>query len=338
MTLYRAFHLRPLGRLHLGERGIGLEETAEFARSDTIYGALCFAWAETFGPVALRELATALTERRPPFLVSSAFPRVGKVRLYPRPHLALPVAEEARRRLKDVRWVSEGILWRWLKGEGLESEAETVAPPLEHIWVTGEEAAALRAKPGPPWQRVYVARVTLDRTTSSSNLYYVGEVAFREDCGLFVLATSEDEVAMGRLEEALRALGEMGLGGERSVGLGRFEVEEVARWEPPGADGERFLTLSLYLPTLAELEGGVLGEGARYRLVRREGWIASPAWPGRRRKWVNMVQEGSLLCGDPAGLYGQVADVTPDERSPGAHPVLRVGFAFALPAPAARGG
>ncbi len=338
MTVESAFYLRPSGRLHLGERGTGLEETAEFVRSDTLYGALCFAWGEAFGRDALYELTEALRERRPPFVLSSAFPAVRGVRLYPRPHLELRLSDEARRRLKDVRWVSEGVLWRWLAEDGLEAEAASVRPPFEHIWMTEQEIRALRRLAGPPWRREYVPRVALDRVTNRSNLYYVGEVTFAEGCGLFLLARAPREEEMRKLREGLAVLGEMGLDGERSVGLGRFSVEELRDWRAPQVQGGRFITLSLYLPTAAELEAGALGEGARYRLVRREGWIASPAWPGRRRKWVNMVQEGSLICGDPDQLYGQSADVTPSERLPGAHPVLRVGFAFPLAAPATGGG
>lgn len=337
MTIQRAFHLRPLSRLHLGERGIGLEETAEFVRSDTLYGALCFAWGEAFGPTAVEELTAAWREGRPPFVVLSAFPAVRGVRLYPRPHLELAVSDDSRRKLKDVRWVSEGVLRHWLANEDLEAEADA-DHPFEHIWMSRQEVRSLGRLTSPPWLREYVAWVALDRVTSSSNLYYVGEVAFAAGCGLFPLARAEREEDLSRLRDALAVLGEMGLGGERSVGLGRFEVERTEEWDPPTAGGDRFLTLSLYLPTPLELEAGVLGEGSRYRLVRRGGWIASLAWPGKRRKWVNMVQEGSLLRGDPGGLYGQAADVTPREQREGAHPVLRVGFAFPLPVPKTGGG
>jgi CRISPR-associated protein Csm4 len=323
----RVFHLLPASPLHLGEHGIGLEETAEFAHSDTLFGALCFGWVEAHGSGALEELLGQFLTGKPPFVISSAFPRLGQIRLFPRPLLPLPVGEGAAEELKDVRWVSEGLFRRWLAGENLTAEVgpETVRG---EVWVSGAEAARLpQARGEARWTAVLRPRVALHRVSSASNLYYVGGVYFAPGCGLFCLVLAEDGAAYGRVRAALEALGELGLGGERSLGFGRFAVEDAGPWEVPDGQG-RFVTLSLYHPTAAEVDAGVLGPEAAYRLAVRSGWVASAAWPGRRRKWVRMLTEGSVLAGRGAGFYGDLADVTPDDRPPGAHPVYRYGYAF----------
>lgn len=327
MAPARVFHLIPGSPLHLGEHGIGLEETAEFAHSDTLFGALCFGWAEAHGLDALGELLGQFLAGTPPFIISSAFPRLGEVRLLPRPLLPLPVGEGAAESLKDIRWVSEGVFRRWLAGEDLTGEVgpETVRG---QVWVLAEEAVRLPRVRAEAWWTVALRpRVTLDRVTSASNLYYVGAVHFAPECGLFCAVMAGDDAAWVRVQAALEALGELGLGGERSLGFGRFAVKDAGPWEVPAGKG-RFVTLSLYHPTAAELGAGVLGEDAAYRLVVRSGWVASADWPARRRKWVRMLTEGSVLVGDGARVYGDLADVTPDDRPPDAHPVYRYGYAF----------
>ncbi len=327
--MVRVFHLVPTSPLHLGEHGIGLEETAEFVHSDTLFGGLCFAWAEVFGPGALEELLAAFAAGRPPFIISSAFPRLGPVRLFPRPRLPLPADQAAEELLKDVRWVSEGIFRAWLQGNDLSSRVEPANIIGQEVWVeSGERSNLPRTRPdGPYWTVDIVPRVALDRVTSASNLYYVGQVRFAPGCGLFCLVRAEEDGVYGRVRTALEALGELGLGGERSLGLGGFSVEDAGPWEMP-AGGPRFLTLSLYHPRAEELEAGVIGPGAAYQLIVRSGWVASPAWPGKRRKWVRMLTEGSVLVGDGGRIYGDLADVTPAEPLPGAHPVYRYGYAF----------
>lgn len=325
--MVRIFHLATAS-LHLGEHGIGLEETAEFVHSDTLFGALCFAWAELYGVGALEELLAGFVGGRPDFLISSAFPRLGSVRLFPRPMLPLPAKEAAAEELKDIRWVSESLFLAWLRGEDLTAEADPANILGEEVWVSGRERAGLlRPDARPYWTVDIVPRVALDRVTSRSNLYYVGQLRFAPDCGLFCLVAAGRDEVYERVRAALGVLGELGLGGERSLGLGSFTVEDAGPWAGPAA-GPRFVTLSLYHPTPAELAGGVLTAGAAYRLIVRSGWIASPAWPGRRRKWVRMITEGSVLVGDSDRLYGDLADVTPPQAVPGAHPVYRYGYAF----------
>lgn len=325
----RAFHLVPISPLHLGEHGIGLEETAEFVHSDTLFGGLCFAWADVFGARALEELLASFAAGRPPFIISSAFPRLGRVRLFPRPMLPLPVNEPAAELLKDVRWVSEGIFRAWVHGDDLTTRAEPANVIGRTVWVGPDERPGLPSTQTarPYWEVDIVPKVALDRVTSASNLYYVGQVRFAPDCGLFCLVSAGADGVYDEIRAALEALGELGLGGERSLGLGNFRVEDAGPWQAP-AGGPRFLTLSLYHPTTADLEAGVLEPGAAYRLVVRSGWVASPAWPGRRRKWVRMLTEGSVLVGGGGRFYGDLADVTPVEPIPGAHPVYRYGYAF----------
>ena len=43
------FYLEMLAPLHLGERGVGLEETNVIAHADTLFSALCVAYRERYG-------------------------------------------------------------------------------------------------------------------------------------------------------------------------------------------------------------------------------------------------------------------------------------------------
>jgi CRISPR-associated protein Csm4 len=172
-----------------------------------------------------------------------------------------------------------------------------------------------------------MARVTVDRVTDASSLYYQGMVHFADRCGFYLLAEILDERYQKPLEDGLRELGRQGLGGRRSVGLGQFALT-VERKEIPGAmEGDRnyHWLLSLYHPTSQEVELGVL-EGARYKLITRRGWIHSPDGSSQRRRAIRMLSEGGLL---PGRAVGDVVDVKPTAGFP--HPIWRSGLALTIP-------
>ena len=135
---------------------------------------------------------------------------------------------------------------------------------------------------------------------------------------------------------ALQALGDAGIGGERSAGHGLFRLHGPHALDdlPDPAPGGRFLTLSLYYPAKAELPDVLEGDVA-YRFQMRRGWMSSPdqakglIGSALRRKAVRMFAQGSILSWpDGAQIRGALADVTPDLFD--AHKVWRCGLAYAV--------
>ena len=86
--------------------------------------------------------------------------------------------------------------------------------------------------------------------------------------------------------------------------------------------------LSLFSPAPADAVDWTRGN---YSVVTRGGRVESPAGSGEVKKLVQMVAEGSVLCG--AAPTGAAPDVAPDGF---AHPVFRAGFAVAIPLPGVR--
>ena len=136
-----------------------------------------------------------------------------------------------------------------------------------------------------------------------------------------------------RVQAALRLLADTGLGGERSRGWGRFELEPVE--DRPlhqllnigsvNADqAQGHWLLSLFQPSQSDAVDW--GQG-HYSLVTRSGraegsrdWLKKPA---------RMVAEGSVLVAD-GQLTGSAENVAPEGF---AHPVYRAGFAVSIPVP-----
>jgi len=365
MPQLNIYTLRPRGALHVGQHGIGQEETACHVPAGTLFAALVATWVgaggkgERWGELFPRAGA--------PFLLTSAFPHAGGVRFYPLPQVNLvPLGVEAgerRKELRQIAFVSEGILGRIVAGESL---AGYLPPPGRDpgagvflqgkaLWLTAQEIPllprAMRTLAGPAgrekerparalqhlhvWKTDKVPRVTVNRINSASNLFHTGRVTFAPGCGLwFGVEWRRPEATMGdgvtcreALERALSLLADGGLGGERAVGYGAFRWEHggSVSWPDP-LPGAPYLTLSRYHPRPDEAPAAFTGDPVAYSLVAVAGYLQTPAGAAQRRRRLWLAAEGSVLRAVGDGPYGDVTDVRP-RVGDFPHPVWRYGLA-----------
>lgn len=338
-----AYYLTFRAPLHLGERGIGQEETREFVPADTLFSALCSMWRLLYGVSSLEQelLQPYQDAGREPFFLTSAFPFAGEVRFYPKPLRPPSDDTELAKRWKSIRWVSEGVLERYLCEEPISLDAHFDARNGKQrvllnegaVLVALDELETLKAF----WdlerddlciyREVVVPRVTLDRITNASQIWQFGEVHFAQGCGLWFGVEFADTAFQERFEACLRLLGDTGLGGERGAGRGAFTWER-REWrvaEPPQPNA--FLTLAPWLPANAEQRGWLQQEDSAYELTLKRGWLGSPEARNLRRKEVWMVAEGSIIAHPPQFRLGQLVDLKPD---PAPHPAYRYGYAFPI--------
>ncbi|MBI2322705.1 MAG: type III-A CRISPR-associated RAMP protein Csm4 [Chloroflexi bacterium] len=355
MPTFEVYRLRLRGPLRVGERGVGLEGSTPTVPSDTLFSALCMAMRWQLGVGWLEEWLAAYRDGRPPLLLSSTFPYVAAVDgqgeeiketstwlCWPRPRLLLARDPSRKaggdgpdhKRVKKIRWVGERLFRRILAGAPTLHELDDGAVwDPEGVWWPQADRPTPQRDDRPLWgSPEAVPRVALDRLSTRSNLFRTARMAYRAagafQAGLFFLVAWRDEQWREMFDASLLALSELGLGSERSVGYGQFELVDK---EPPSItfpdDGLHAVLLSSYHPTPEEVDRDVLDD-AQIELHVRRGWVTSPEGSGWRRRSVHMLAPGSVVrrVGDP---LGHLVDVTP----PGfdAHPVYRCGYGLAVP-------
>ena len=264
-------------------------------RSDTLFGCVCWAIREVFSEARLEELLQEFVSGNPPFLLSSAFPfrdtSGRRIHFYPRPVLAPAEFErpkdvseaEQQKKFRKVKWISEETLSKLTSGTW--NEADYYA---SDVW----------QDEGPNLMDIEVQHNTINRlsggtgTTPSTGLYSLTEYAI-SDGGLFFLLNDETDV----VESAFGFLEHFGIGGDSSLGKGRFEIEVTdADLPETPKEADRFMTLSLYAPRPSEM-ATVRSEEAWYNLVVRKGKVGGPFlrvedfW----KKSLTMFSEGSTF-------------------------------------------
>ena len=214
-TIHRVYRLQFTSPLHVGEPGVGLEGCAESVASDTLFSALANVWLTLYGKTSLEALLTEFcqasqaTSQPPPFLISSAFPYLGEQFFFPKPLVKPAKLEEDTSKakgLKDAPFLSAGVFKNWIGGALQDQDL---------AWALKEDLSKTEVLP----------RVRLDRLDMASNLYFCGQVSFPEEGGLYFLAEGTEE-RLNQLSAVLHSLGSLGLGGERSLGFGRFTVRK----------------------------------------------------------------------------------------------------------------
>lgn len=284
--------------LHMGQRGLGMEDTAVMIHSDTLYSVLHRTWLRLYpaaGPLPLR--------------LTSAYPFVGDVFYLPKPGLEAPgfsdttVRETYAKDVKDTPFISSDIFSQWIRGDQVD-----YGKMLKDNQLLGNNL-----------QKEVRPRVKIDRINRATSLYRVGEVNFRRNvAGLyFVLHCSQD--VYERMKTVISLLEEEGIGGERSSGYGRFKAEYLKNHRlPEVSTGKRWVGLSLYYPSSQE---ELFGAMVSYQVYERCGWTRTKVG-SYLQKSILMFSEGSVYKKE---VSGAVADVAPTAVE---HPVYRFGKAF----------
>lgn len=336
---------------HFGEVGIGLEESRERVRSDTLFSALISSYARLFGTQKVEELLGNF-QQSPCFRLSSTFiyryQKSKYIYYLPKP-LAFPKKYpigkdlEFTKTYKKLSYLPLEVWKRWYQGEGFTESDRTaligetnksVKDSFLHQAGTFDYNQAFKIDKNP--------KVAIDRTTRSTNFYHTGFVQFesypKEDkskpdqhSGLYFILNFP--TTNPNLEKEIQAtlifLGEEGLGGERSSGAGRFNLEWLdltEEWKKVVQHQQsNHCLISLFWDNPISPE--LLNDTACYDIQERGGWISSsPSGYQKRRKMVRMFTEGSVFSACP---QGKLANVTPKGFEK--HQVYRSGVSLSLP-------
>ncbi len=327
---------------HFGQHGIGQEETAVTLPSDSLFAALVSRLARSQGVNAVEAFCRPFNEGRPPFVLSSTFLRAGDVRFFPVPLRAKRGANTSSvdaKKLKKIEFVSEQVFKQLIAGSALDT-LYSGGKYLQNgkLLLSSEEFKALPAaikSETKIWEVAQRPRVTIDRNTSASVIFFTGGVTFAQECGLwFGVRWLEDDASLKKdVANLLADLADAGLGAERSTGMGAATTEKMTTTldlPEPTAD---WVSLSRYLPQADETIS-LAEKGSAYALKAVGGWLDSPTRSGQRRRMVNLLVEGAVIGAKPVrSVPGQMVDVRPTyetDTDPVGHPVYRNGFALAV--------
>jgi len=333
------YHLRFSGPVHFGDTGIGMENAKLTLPSDGVTSAVVNALAVLN---AADEAATSLLSESPPFVFSSLFPfgpsKESRETCYalPRPLSPPPVehGDVLRNLGKEIKRVA------FLDPQGFADWVGDKPLGLGRLSEMVQTAKALAAEWDPEAKFGWYAkelrpRVSLDRATSASAIWHCGAFRFHRDAGLYGLVRVADDVRRERLDAAFRVLGDMGLGGERTYGMGHFTFSGFTPLEATiprlsGLASKKYVLLSNFFPKPNE-RAGFHSLMDSWDFFETRGYVVSGRLATKiKRKRVRMV-----VCGSVARqpIRGAMVDVTPDQAPALGlkHRVYRSGLAFTVP-------
>jgi CRISPR-associated protein Csm4 len=302
-----------------------MEDYRVIVGADTLFGAFCWAFSMLYGEDELKTLLSRFVEGNPPFLISSMFPAKKTTEvvmvLIPVPRMPIirkRLLEVAKKKERDEGKAAK-LAQKVVFGTA-ESVKRLIVGRLEGLEIVDESFLALGSenKMLPRYRIMKSRRVALDRLNMGSTLFRSAAVELGEGCGLvFWLKQFEDD---SRFLASFRAVAELGVGGERSIGLGASEGELlITRYDEMLHDrgGDLFCTLSPYSPTSDEAQTiqSYLGE-LGYAVVER-----TAMYSGLGRFSCYVFEEGSVLPAPHGKLaYGRMMVVNDG--------LYRYGYAF----------
>lgn len=280
--------------------------------SDTLYGAIFSAISNLYED--FDELLD-LFKKTPPFLISSAFPFVwGEkwVHFFPKPIGDVPGLEnmkdrEGIKRLKKVKYVHESIFNKWINGEVDEA---FLLKNIDNYEIKDGSIYPKEVKLKFNIESLDSARNSINRITQSADIFY-SSGNFYKNAGLFFLVRFINEEYRKKYSEvvlgAVKFLGDRGIGEDISSGKGHFEIIEFSDKEiiHESEKGNRFVSLSRYLPTKEEIKTYHTKNNLWYDIITKRGRSSE----GRIRKQVRFFSEGSTFPDLGKEIYGELIPV-----------------------------
>ena len=317
------FKLKNMTPLHLGKGRDSYDVSSPVLQSDTLASALASVRAMTGKTDDIQDFLESFT-------ISSAFPYDGDEFFFPRPSGRLSITveglpeEKYRKKLKSLRFISADEWMRLIQGERLEIHPNQ----LQGEFLVSRRSDSQTNPYSKPSERVINQRVQVPREDGKDSEPFMFEWTYfhhgKRETGLYCLVKTDDDQRTKELTELFKRLGEQGIGSDRSVGGGHFDIEVGTIELPSIADANATMLLSTFIPQKQEL-GQLDLINASFSVFKRGGFLAGSTDVGAthlRRKTIYMFDVGSVFP-MTAPLQGQVVDVTPEWK--GLHKVFRNG-------------
>lgn len=320
MATYHIIKMKFLTPIHLGKGKDFYDVSSSDLHSDTLIAALAAMRAQNGKTDDLDKFMSS-------FVLSSAFPYSGKSYFLPKPigKLNIKVLDkgehEYRKKLKNIRFIERSIFATLVKGESGAIE-ETA---IQGSFIVDDKE----------WEQPYKnqvnQRVSVPRDGGDATPFFFDWKYFNKDAGLYCITDATGEL-LSEILGLFGQLGEAGLGTDKNVGGGKFDVEADMMELPTVPDANATMLLSLYLPAREEMDGLQL-DRSKYSLMLRGGYMAGSDIETFRHLWkksIYMFDVGSIFpINQP--LKGKIADLSPDWNDERIHPVYRSGKPFCLP-------
>jgi CRISPR-associated protein Csm4 len=221
--------------------------------------------------------------------------------------------DEDRKTAKKLKYIPASQFECYLKSlKGLDSfDAKSVSSDIKSI-------ATISVR----------TRVAL-KGLEQSRPYYVGVTTFDKNCGLYLVIGFDNDESFELIQKLLIALSHSGIGGKRTTGLGKFELDDVIYLDEPfteslealskmlSAQSGIFMTLNTSLPDDNELDTAV--DNGYFQLIRRGGYVQSFNYAEIFYKKKELYVFGAGSCFKEK-YQGIIADVSQN----GGHPVYRL--------------
>jgi CRISPR-associated protein Csm4 len=297
---YKIYKFKFGGAVHFGKNSL---ENYEYTFcADTLFSALCIE-AYKLGQEQLDKLYQYATNGK--FLISDAMPYMNNTYFLPKPMCRIEKDTDkgdstVKKAYKKLKFIEADKLTDYLNGDYDIQNASDINEALGHFDM--KVSASIRGE-------------------EQTRPYRVATYYFKDGNGLYIILGYEDGKILEFAEELLTNLSYVGIGGERTSGMGRFELINGKMPQPIGerlaAKGDRYMTLSVSLPRDDELEMAL--DNAQYLLCRRSGFVSSDIYSDNqmRKKDLYVLKAGACIHNRYSGDVYDVSDHI------GFHPVYR---------------
>lgn len=318
----RVIKLKSISPFHLNPPRDSLAKTETVIQSDMLVSALAVCHTKLYGEFPRSFFSPKLT-------VSSLFPYYKDSLFFPAPLFDFREKETAgkrNKRLGKLKYLEASLWQKVIAGERL-SEAEVF--PSGSFGVDSEEKAREISQ--------FFREEELQRLWVGRDPFHFSQVRLDQKGGLFFLCRVDPEIEPG-FTASLRLLADEGLGSDRTVGKGLFEILEEDpgfRLPPVGASSSYMMSLSFFIPSEEDATAIAFDE-SYYLLQHKRGWYNTHRLLTLKKKGIFGFAEGSVFKSGRVLTGKEVTLMTKDEMGrifPGADTfdILRSGFLFGFP-------
>lgn len=321
MPVYNVIKLKNLSPLHIGTGKENYDFSSSMLESDTLLAAIA-AIRATQGK---EEDTLHFLES---FTISSAFPFWRKNYFLPKMQGKINVKVNgedehiSRKSLKKISYIEKEIWCELSGGQKVVVDKCQIKGQFLVSCNDFEEVSRRCVN-----QRVFVPREESGKTEP----FFFEWNYFHPDAGLYCLIDCKQELFQ-EIVSLFRQLGINGIGTDKNVGGGKFEVETDILAIDEVDDSSHRMILSLYLPDESEMTELDLGN-SRFNMLLRGGYLAGSCEENFRhlkKKSVYMFSVGSIFS-SKIPLKGKIVDLKPEWNDERMHPVYRSGKPINLP-------